>query len=425
MGVTNKFDKSARTLLRVEVFVFGAALGLRIAAALYTGGVWHPETFEYDGMAQSMVSGHGLVYTHLNVPYHSFAPPMYAWLSAASYWLFSSLAPLMALQIVAGSSLSLVAARIAVRLYPGWIAALAAGLFIAFHPGLVLYSAAKAHPLTFDALFFTVAVLQAIRLREQITVRRAIELGLIVGVGALCRATLVIILPMVAIWLLVFAWPKVLTVVRVLIIAGCCAAAIIAPWTIRSSLLHHRFVFMVTTDAENFWRGNNPDANGGTYLAEGKIVIDALPPAEMADLLHQPDEVAQADWFRARSHAFIRAHPGQFLRLTTIKLMRFWWMGAETGALYPRWWLIAYMSYYSLIVLCALIGAWIIWRGRGMARQHLFLIAAFLFALSFLQSLYYVEGRHRWAVEPCLIAVSGAGVALMARGRRRSELQGS
>ena len=49
--------------------------------------------------------------------------------------------------------------------------------------------------------------------------------------------------------------------------------------------------------------------------------------------------------------------------------------------------------------------------GRGL------LIAAFLLALSLLQSLYYVEGRHRWAVEPILIAISGVGVGSIAARR--------
>ena len=77
------------------------------------------------------------------------------------------------------------------------------------------------------------------------------------------------------------------------------------------------------------------------------------------------------------------------------------------------------MIYYFVIIFSALIGFYAIWRGGGLARQHLILIGVFLFALALLQSLYYVEGRHRWAVEPILIAISGAGVAkLWRRGDR-------
>src|SRR5437764_13892661 len=165
----------------VEWVVFGIAFLLRLGAGVFTGGLLHPEAFEYDQMARSLVAGHGLVFLHLSVTYHSFAPPLYPWLSAASYWLCGSLIALMMLQVVAGSALAVVVAQIAKRFSASAIATLAAGLLIAFHPGLIIYNVAKAHPLTFDALFFTLAMLHAFRLRERMTIRRAIHFVVIVG----------------------------------------------------------------------------------------------------------------------------------------------------------------------------------------------------------------------------------------------------
>ena len=398
--------------------IFGIAFLLRLGAGLFSGQLLHPETLEYDGMARSLLAGHGLVFQHLQIPYHSFAPPLYPWLSAASYWLCGSLIILMMLQVVAGSALAVVVAQIAGRFSAAAIAPLAAGMLIAFHPGLIIYNVNKAHPLTFDALFFTLAVLQAFRLRERTTVRRAIELGVIVGAGTLSRATLIIFLPLVAMWLVwVLRKDSLKLVVRAIVVAGLCTTAIVIPWTIRTSLLHHQFVFMLTTDAEDFWRGNNPNATGSTYVVADKTALDMLTPRELADLYSQPDEVAQASWFTARSHAFIREHPREFVRLTAVKMLHFWWIAPQTGVLYPRSWFLGYVMYYVLVLLLAMIGAASIWRRGKLARQQLLLIAAFLLALSFLQSLYYVEGRHRWAVEPILIAISGVGVGSIAARR--------
>ncbi|HEY0349996.1 MAG TPA: glycosyltransferase family 39 protein [Pyrinomonadaceae bacterium] len=400
--------------------VFGIAFVIRLGVGMFRGGLWNPELFEYDWMARTLIDGQGLVFPHLNVPYHSFAPPLYPWLSAASYWLSGSLIVLMMLQVVAGSALAVVVAQIAKRFSASAIATLAAGLLIAFHPGLIIYNVAKAHPLTFDALFFTLAVLQAFRLRERTTVRRAIEFGAIVGVGTLSRATLIIFLPLVAMWLVwVLRKDSLKLVVRAIVVAGLCATAIVIPWTIRTSLLHRQFVFMLTTGPENFWRGNNPNATGGAYFAAGQLELEKLSPAELADLRNQRDEIAQANWFTARSHAFIREHPGEFIRLTVVKLFHFWWVAPQTGVLYPQPWFLAYLMYYVLALLLAMIGAWSIWRMGKLPRQQLLLIAAFLLALSVLQSLYYVEGRHRWAVEPILIAISGVGVASIANSRHR------
>src|SRR2546423_13073412 len=278
-------------------------------------------------MARSLIAGHGPIIVHLNVVYHSFAPPLYSWMSAASYWLSGSLTPLMLFQLLAGSALAVVASEIARRIFGGWIAALAAGLLVAFHPGLIIYCVAKAHPLTFDALFFTLAVLQALRLRERPTAWRAIELGAIVGVGTLCRATLIIFLPLAGIWLLMVL-PKgsLMTAVRAMVIAGLCTTAIVAPWTIRTSLLHHQFVFMLTTDSEDFWRGNHLHAGGGTYVTADTIELDTLELEDLEDLMTQRDEIAQAHWFSVRSRTFIREHPREFLRLTMAKLFHFWWM---------------------------------------------------------------------------------------------------
>ena len=404
--------------------VFGLAFLLRLGAGVFTGGLLHPEAFEYDQMARSLIAGHGLVYEHLNVPYHSFAPPLYPLLSAASHWLCGSLIVLMILQLIAGSALAVVAAQIAKRFHAGTIAPLAAGLLIAFHPGLIIYNVTKAHPLTFDALFFTLAVLQTFRSRERTTVRRAIELGVIVGLGTLCRATLIIFLPLAAIWLVwVLRKDSLKLVVRAVVIAGLCTTAIVIPWTIRTSLLHRQFVFMLTTGPENFWRGNNPNATGSTYVTAGKTALDMLPPRELADLLNQPNEVAQAEWFTARSHAFIREHPREFIRLTAVKLIHFWWVAPQTGVIYPKSWFVAYTMYYVLELLFAMIGVWSIWRMGRVTRPQLLLIAAFLLALSILQSLYYVEGRHRWAVEPILIAISGVGVATMTARRGQANLK--
>src|SRR5215831_15724139 len=145
MKPTNSIHSSVTGRVRLEWVVFTIALLVRGAAGVWTGRLMHPEIFEYDGMARSLVSGSGLVYQHLNVPYHSFAPPLYPWLSAASYWLFDSLAPLMVLQLAGGSGLAVITAQIARRLYPGWMAALTAGLLVAVHPGLIIYNVAKAH----------------------------------------------------------------------------------------------------------------------------------------------------------------------------------------------------------------------------------------------------------------------------------------
>ena len=405
---------------RVDGLVlFVLAVLLRLGAGLATGGLAQPELFEYDGMAKNLLAGHGLTFTHLGIVYHSFAPPLHSWVSAASYWSSGSIVPAMLLQIAASAALAVVAAAIAMRLFGDRSAAAAAGFLVAVHPGLIVYSAMKAHPLSFDALFFTLALWMFFRLYDQPTFGRAAMVGVIVGLGTLTRSTTLIFLPIGAGWLLAVTprhrWPSTL---KMIVVSGIVALIVILPWSIRDSIVHQRGLFLISTTGEDFWDGNNPYATGHSYIDRDHAVIDALPPAERADLESQPDEIAQSQWFMNRASAFIRADPAAALRLTFVKFYHFWWFAPQTGVLYPAAWRDVYMAYYIAALVLAAAGVRSLARTGGAAARLALLVGAFLVGLSVLQSVYYVEARHRWAIEPMLLAISGGGVAALA-GRRK------
>jgi 4-amino-4-deoxy-L-arabinose transferase-like glycosyltransferase len=399
-------------LTRTFSIVFIVAIGVRLVAAFALGGFANPERWEYDDIARAIVAGQGFTYHFHGITYYSYAPPLYSWLSVASYWLSGSLAPLMLIQVGAGAALAVASGAMAGRLFGNTRAVIAAGVLVAMHPGLVIYSATKAHPMTWDALFFALAALQFLRLREQLGLRRALELGLIVGIGTLSRATIIIFLPIGALWLLGnsrrSAWPAI---VRDLVVAGVITTACLAPWTIRNYLVHHEFVFVVSTDGDTFWRGNNPNATGHSYGQNGRLVLDSLTLEEWQDLERQPTEVAQSAWFKARAKAFIRDHPWEFVRLTAMKFFHFWWFAPQTGVRYPASWFWASAAYYVATLLCAGVGVHRILKAGSPAVRQAVLLVALLLALSLLQSLYYVEGRHRWGVEPLLLVISGGGAA--------------
>ena len=405
--------------MNVVLAVALAAFVVRLAAALAMDGLKHPELWEYDDIARAIVAGQGFTYHFHGITYYSYAPPLYSWLSAASYWVAGSLVPVMLLQITAGSVLAAIAASMAQRLFRSAAAAVSAGLLVAGHPGLIIYAASKAHPLIFDAFFFALAMLQVFRFRDQPGLRRSVELGLIVGIGTLSRATIIIALPIGALWLLFAtprsAWPAI---IRGIAVAGMMAVASLTPWTIRNYRVHHQFVFVLTTDGDDFWRGNNPNATGHSYISPSYRVLDSLSPEERRDLINQPTELAQSAWFMARAKAFIREHPAEFVRLTVLKFFSFWWFGPQTGVQYPASWFWLYAFYYTAILACAVVGVWKLARLGSDAMRQALLLMVLLFALSVLQSLYYVEGRHRWGVEPILLAISGGGVAVLFERRK-------
>lgn len=391
--------------------VGGIALVTRLMVAFLLDGMRNPDVQEYDVIARNLIAGRGFTYFNHGIPIYSALAPLPVWLAAASYWLIGSLVGVMTLQVLAGAASAVAAAWMAARLFGGSVAPLAAGILVALHPGLAVYDASRAHALSFDVLFFTLVLLQSFRVGDRPTAGRSAVLGVLVGLGMLSRATVLVFLPLAIVWLLVVKrapWRRTLAAA---LIAGSCAAAVVAPWTIRNSMLHDRFVLLLTTDGDNFWRGNNPHASGTSYVDPTRTVLSTLSDSEVRELEQQPDELAQNAWFKARAWAFIRENPGKFVRLFFTKLYFFWWYAPTTGILYPASWFQAYLAYYSIAVVFAMVGLWRISRASGTARADTILLVTFAIVLSAVQSLYYVEGRHRWAIEPMLLVLSGGGLA--------------
>lgn len=397
------------------------ALVVRLVAAAALDAFRHPELFEYEALARAMLAGDGFTYHHLGVVYHSYAPPLYSWICAAIYLVGGSPATVLIVQMLAGAALAVLVALLAERLFGSRPAGLAAGLLMVVHPGLVIYAGTKLHPLTFDALFFTLALWQCWRFADRPTVERAAVLGLVVGVGALTRATIVVFLPLACVWSVWAARRISWATARNWVVAAVCAGAVILPWTVRNTVINGEFVWMVSVDGEVLWRGNNEYATGHSYLTPDRLILDTLTPTEQSELRSLPSETAQSQWFRARAWDFIKVDPGRFIRVTLTKLGRFWWFGPQTGVLYPEWWLTAYMVFYLFVLALAAVGAWsVAASGDHGARARLILILLFSLALSGLQSLYYVETRHRWAIEPLLLLIAGGGAAASVRWLQRT-----
>src|SRR6185436_17937434 len=111
----------------------------------------------------------------------------------------------------------------------------------------------------------------------------------------------------------------------------------------------------------------------------------------------------QADLFRQAARTFVGDHPGAFAALSVRKFASFWWFPATAGLTYPGAWLVVYRLFYLALLVGAVLGAVGAWRDadRG-GRQRLIPLLAMLGSISVAQSLFYVDVRHRWAVEPLL-----------------------
>ena len=390
------------------------AVGLRLAGGWATHSFSHPQLFEYEDIARSLLLGEGFVYRHLGgVKYYAFDAPLYPSICAAVYWLTGgSVSALLFVQIMVAGATTFFVSVLSYRLF-GWRAGLFSGLLVAVHPGLIIYASLKVHQLVFDVLCFIWLFWQLLEVYAKRTVRVYLVLGLAFGISLLERPTAAAFLPVAIAWLILTKpkneRPREFRLGAAVLIVAC---LVIAPWIARNAFRLHHFVFIRSTNWEVFWRGNNPEATGHSYINANQTVLDSLSAKSLQELKSLPDELAQGQWFREQAFAFIRQHPGSFAWLTLKKFYYFWWFAPQSGVRYPKGWLLGYKGFYSVILLFSIIGGWGLLRsGTQVQRHSLFLIVAMLLALSFVYSFHYVEGRHRWAVEPLIIIIAGVGVS--------------
>ena len=147
LGITSKV--SYCWILGIVAFV------VRVVAGIVAGGFDQPEPFEYEYAARELIEGRVLTYPHHGITYYSYLPPLYVWICAGIYLLTGGLtgAVLLAQMLIAALHTVLIV-KLSSRLM-GWVAGFASGILFAFHPGLIVYSSLKLHPLVFDSFFFT------------------------------------------------------------------------------------------------------------------------------------------------------------------------------------------------------------------------------------------------------------------------------
>jgi hypothetical protein len=401
----------------VTAWLFLAAVAVRLAALAALGA--HPQTYEYEAQARSLLAGEGYRLRYLGTPHLAFGPPLFGFLCAGLYRVFGpGPLPVLLLQIVISASIPVVVARLARAIgldrRQQWLA----GVPAVVHPGLVVYAVAKLHPLSLDALLLSATLLAVMRVPAAPGWGGPIGAGLVLGTTILTRATVAAFAIPAAAWIAWVTRARRRALPAVAVVAGT-AALVVAPWTVRNYVVFHRLVFVTTDTAELFWRGNNPVATGSALLPNGRPVLSGAPEAFREAVLAR-DELGQVDLFRETARAYVREHPGRVLALMARKWLSFWWFPATAGLTYPARWLALYRLFYAVELAAACAGAVMLWRGAdGAARLRLVLVLALLATVSAAQSLFYVDVRHRWGVEPLLgLFVAGAAGAAWARAVR-------
>jgi hypothetical protein len=264
-----------------------------------------------------------------------------------------------------------------------------------------------------------------------------------VGIFALGRPQVVLLVPIIAAWL----WVNGIRGARLrrssaLLVAA--AAIVVAPWLIRNAIVLERPVFISTNGGVTFWNGNNPFTTGSAHDVYADRLADfrgidrdpSLPevyqhpepypfPLELETrLVAIPELELDRAAYRAGLD-YIFTNPDDWLKLEAQKLLSFWWFRPNLGAnpIYRDHWTLPYQILYPLVLVPAVLGLTLSWRRAGgwsMAVRGFGMIYAVLLLYTCTHVLYNVLTRYRWEIELLLLifAVMAADACWQALSRR-------
>ncbi|MHC4122706.1 MAG: ArnT family glycosyltransferase [Planctomycetota bacterium] len=400
-------------------------VAVRLAAIFILGSHITPEVWEYDEIAQNIMGEKGYVFNHLHAEYRALGYPLYPVISALVYAItHNNYFALELLNVIASAFIVYLIFKISAKIY-GRKAGLLSAFLVATHPGLIVYST-KLHELTL-VVFFACFIFWYIISRDMERMRSNVIIGLVTGLSILLRPTLIFFLAVYLLRMILIRLPA-RKIMRSFLIAALVCACVVAPWIIKNYTVHKQWTFITTSSAEHFWRGNNAFSSGTSLTKDNKNMFE-VAPKEFVSKLYLLDEIGQYNLFYAETLKFIKSDPRFFARMIAKKIYYFWWFSPQTGAWYAKSWKDLYLLYYVPFFIFFLSGLLLSCHSRSVNRSYVIPLCVFMLLISLAHSLYYIEIRHRWMIEPFILVIASFGVVrcwdVISMLRRRSLPKGA
>jgi 4-amino-4-deoxy-L-arabinose transferase-like glycosyltransferase len=389
------------------LWLFGAALILRL---LYIGvGIEVPpqDTPDYDEIAHNLLAGEGFVASSnwFGHELRAWRAPLYPLLLAAVYAVWDSHVAVQVVQAVLGAVTVILIYLLTRRLHPA--AALVAGwLAVAYEP--LVASTNEVMTEVLFTMLLVAGVAAAIEARHRRAWYWPAAAGILVGLAALTRPVGLLAVPAI---LAVSAWEDFSgrrAWQRWAPFAGLLSAGLLAamlPWTLRNAAVLGAFVPVSTHGGFVVARSNaeHPDWRQAQGWQIDEKTFDTYP-----------GEVERDRHWMDQGMRWIADHPVIWLRLGAERFLRFWYVFRPD-----------YNAAFVIIVPFLLAGLWN--RGRDPGFRHLSAVSALSIAV-FCLILYgstrfrlpleafflvfaasaVIDGWHRWGVR--FAAVGGAWV---------------
>lgn len=394
-------------------------------ARALVAGEWHPPAHADDPQIASTPYGR---------------PPAYPYLLALVYWLGggSFLVPRL-VQMAIGVLNALLAYWLGRRIF-GRSSGLAAAALMSVYWGFIYFEGELNYPVY--AVSLTLAILLCLaRWYERPAWPASLAVGALVGFMALFRPNALLLVPALALWMLWMAWHARASWKRALLSAALlvvACTAVIAPALVRNYRVSHEFFLISYYGGVNAYIGNNPESDGASPRIPDIQEIAGMDnwncfnyPQLVRGLgmkLGKPDLTFSeaSSYFYRRARDFIVQHPAQAVRLTFRKALLFWGPAEVSDSKvvhYERQHsILRYLPGFPLALASAILGLTLIWTGKRRAgkspdplpaRQSDMSLLIVLVALTYFVSVlpFFISGRYRIPIVPCLLLLGGHGLA--------------
>jgi hypothetical protein len=389
------FHPGTRAARNQTLAVLAVALAMRLLV-MWTVARHYPTTWffgrgmEMGLLAKSVLAGQGLS-SPFGVPTGptAFIAPVYPLLVAAVFKVFGSDSMasgvvIQAAQVVLNLLTIGLMMRVARELFGGRAAVLA-GLIWALSLPLMWM------PTIFWETSLSTCLLIGLLAWALRCVRRPsrgmwVLLGLYAGFATLVNPALLLSVIAIVAWI---AWQTRRQSGNWPVMAVLMFAVVFAPWPLRNARVFHAFIPLRTTVGFELWMGNRPGATG--YLQES--AFPTFNQQELGDY-RRMGEVAYCDHKSALAKAYITAHPGTFVRMSSMRTLRFWsGTGTRNGSA-------LFAAYALLTTIFGFAGLRLLFRSGRRAETVLFALPLLLFPLPYM--ITHAEFRYRIVIDPLL-----------------------
>jgi 4-amino-4-deoxy-L-arabinose transferase-like glycosyltransferase len=259
----------------------------------------------YDTFAQHLANGYGYGWT--TTERTTYWPPGTSFVYSLFYRVFGhTYIPIIIFNLFLGMVVIWASMQLAEKWFNRHIAALT-GLLLALWPVTIQFTTVLSSELLFTALLL-VAMMVWFNERTNLWLR-ALLVGLVLAAACYVR-TAALFIPILLLFLRWVNTREILRTLSAIVMVFILMALLIAPWSIRNTLLSGQFVMMSTNTGVSFWIGNNPNTVTGEHMD--------LPREEIAGMnLAQREE-----YLKAEAIAYIKKEPIQFVIRTFKKLIR-------------------------------------------------------------------------------------------------------